>query len=115
MCCASAALPPLPQSRIFLPLASASQIIFPDCSISGSVKFWIVCRCSCRDLVKNSTQRKLTQIHVDAHRYPCVFVLICAPLLTYESITADTDAATVPGTEAATSRDSSVFPSWRFL
>src|SRR5688572_11273137 len=115
MCCASAALPPLPQSRIFRPLVRASQITFPDCSMSERVKFWIACRCSCRDLVKNSTPRKLTQIYADAHGYPCVSVLICRALLTYESITADTDAATVPGTEAATSRDSSVFPSWRLL
>ena len=38
MCCASAALPPLPQSSIFSPAVRASQIICPDRSMSLTVE-----------------------------------------------------------------------------
>src|SRR5438132_7479231 len=56
MCCASAALPPLPQSKTLLPLLSVLQIISPARSISSNLvssKVWMDFKCSSREWARS--------------------------------------------------------------
>src|SRR6185503_14717623 len=120
MCCASAALPQLPHSRIFLPATSASQIICPDCSMSLILERSSDCRvsrCSWRESVSRLAasfdellSTLLEQISIVYYSPP-----FTKALLTDDQFKFNANAAAVPGTKAATSRHSIVLSARRLL
>src|SRR6267378_1870348 len=57
MCCASAALPPLPQSKTLFPAPRVLHIKSPACSISPifeSINDWMASRCSRREWARKA-------------------------------------------------------------
>src|SRR5687768_15579830 len=120
MCCSSAALPPLPQSKIFRPATRASQIICPDCSMSLILERSSDCRvsrCSWSESVSRLAasfdewlSTLLEEISIVYYSPP-----FTKALLTDDQFKFNSNAAAVPGTEAATPRHSIVLSPRRLL